>query len=211
MWKLACYYNPLGDSSDRQMPTAKPMVNPLTNSGGCGSKLGMCRAERAEQGTQIVELAVVLPFLVLFAAIVIEGVGLVRAQQIMTNAARESARMAILPQNDPVLTSNHNMLQQIAICYAASNKLILTTTLPAACSSLAAANNCTSTTTPVTITPSPSNPTPIWITRSGQASMAVSRVQITCGYKLRFLPNLPWFNISASVPLSVTVEMRNVS
>jgi len=211
MWKLACYYNPLGDSSDRQMPTAKPMVNPLTNSGGCGSKLGMCRAERAEQGTQIVELAVVLPFLVLFAAILIEGVGLVRAQQIMTNAARESARMAILPQNDPVLTSNHNMLQQIAICYAASNKLILTTTLPAACSSLAAANNCTSTTTPVTITPSPSNPTPILITRSGQASMAVSRVQITCGYKLRFLPNLPWFNISASVPLSVTVEMRNVS
>lgn len=179
---------------------------------GYACSVRMYMKHTREKGTQIVELAVVLPVLVLFTLIVLEGIGLVRAHQIITNAARESARMALLPENNPTLSSNYAMLQGVAICYAARNKLILTSTLPSQCSAFAGTNNCTAITTPVVITPNPSGtPAPTYISRSGQGGMSMARVQVTCGYKLRYLPRLPWFNISTVVPLTTTVETRMVN
>ncbi len=43
---------------------------------------------RAERGTQIAELAVVLPLLAFLAFIVSEGAGVVRTHQVINNAAR---------------------------------------------------------------------------------------------------------------------------
>jgi len=54
---------------------------------------------RRQRGSQIVELAVVLPLLVFLTLVIIEGAGLLRAHQVIVNAARETASAAILKEN----------------------------------------------------------------------------------------------------------------
>jgi Flp pilus assembly protein TadG len=57
------------------------------------------KSNRREKGTQIAELAIVLPLLAMLALIVSEGAGLVRAHAVINNAAREGARLSIDPAN----------------------------------------------------------------------------------------------------------------
>ncbi len=52
-----------------------------------------------EKGTQIAELAIVLPLLMFLALVVSEGAGLIRAHAVINNAAREGARLSIDPAN----------------------------------------------------------------------------------------------------------------
>ena len=52
-----------------------------------------------ERGAIIIELALIMPFLVVLFAIIIDLGLLVREHQIMQNAAREGARFSSLPQN----------------------------------------------------------------------------------------------------------------
>jgi Flp pilus assembly protein TadG len=80
----------------------------------------------AEQGTALVELAIVLPFLVtLFLAAVDLGVVL-REHQILQNAAREGARFSALPRNwvSPVNpTATLDSVQQRVVDYLAQENI----------------------------------------------------------------------------------------
>jgi Flp pilus assembly protein TadG len=53
----------------------------------------------SQKGTQIAELAIVLPLLIFLTLVVSEGAGLVRAHAVINNAAREGARLSIDPAN----------------------------------------------------------------------------------------------------------------
>lgn len=55
--------------------------------------------QHREKGTQLLELAIVLPVLCLIFFIVAEGADFVRVHVVLNNAAREGARLASQPEN----------------------------------------------------------------------------------------------------------------
>ncbi|HUR33697.1 MAG TPA: TadE family protein [Vicinamibacterales bacterium] len=56
---------------------------------------------RAERGTALLEMAMTLPLLLLVSVAIFELGRAYQTQQILTNAAREGARMAVLPDASP--------------------------------------------------------------------------------------------------------------
>ncbi|MGH9557263.1 MAG: TadE/TadG family type IV pilus assembly protein, partial [Terriglobales bacterium] len=62
-------------------------------------KRGRAQQRRGERGTQVAELAMVLPLLLFLGLAVTEGEGFVRAHQMLNNAAREGAKFSSLPEN----------------------------------------------------------------------------------------------------------------
>lgn len=79
---------------------------------------------RQQQGQELVELAVTLPFFVLLLLIVGQVAAAVSAQQILSNAVREGARLAVVPGE-----SGHVVdVQQRVVGYAASNGIALPAT-----------------------------------------------------------------------------------
>jgi Flp pilus assembly protein TadG len=151
---------------------------------------------RPQRGTQIVELAILLPLLVFLTLLISEGVGIVHAHQVMTNAARESARMAILPENATMIPPNSG-LQDAASCYMARNN-VFPPSIPTSCSSIGPRTaNCNTNGYSVTIT------SPVLVPNGGTNAEAV-RVSITCGYRLKYFRLRP-FNISPTIPLSTSV------
>jgi|SRR5581483_11483343 len=57
------------------------------------------KGPRNQRGTQIVELALVLPLLAFLALVVTEGADFVRVHTVLNNAAREGARLSSLEEN----------------------------------------------------------------------------------------------------------------
>jgi Flp pilus assembly protein TadG len=57
------------------------------------------KGPRNQRGTQIVEMAIVLPLLALLALMVTEGADFVRVHTVLNNAAREGARLSSLQEN----------------------------------------------------------------------------------------------------------------
>ena len=55
---------------------------------------------RTERGTALVEAAIIIPILLLIAAGIFEFGRAFQTWQVLTNAAREGARMSVLPQGD---------------------------------------------------------------------------------------------------------------
>src|SRR5438093_7521582 len=55
---------------------------------------------KSERGTQLLELAIVLPLLLFLAMLVSEGSDFIRVHQILNNAAREGAKFSSMPEND---------------------------------------------------------------------------------------------------------------
>lgn len=55
---------------------------------------------RGQRGTQLLELALILPLLVLLVFIVLEGGELARVHTVLNNAGREGARLAVQPRNE---------------------------------------------------------------------------------------------------------------
>jgi len=55
--------------------------------------------KNSEAGTQIVEMAIVLPLLCLLVFFVVSGSDLVRAHNVLNNAAREGARLIVQEEN----------------------------------------------------------------------------------------------------------------
>src|ERR1051326_3208289 len=137
-----------------------------------------------ERGTQIVELAAVLPLLVFLALAVSEGAGMIRAHQILNNAAREAARLSTLKEN----AGNITFLQDTATCYLIRNGIDPPSgQIPSSCPVTVTTPTCTS--YGVTINQTLLIP-------NGSVSMPVSKVMVTCAYKLHFLPQLPWFGVA---------------
>jgi Flp pilus assembly protein TadG len=81
-------------------------------------KLTSPHKRKREHGTQLLELAVAMPLLLLFAMIVIEAASFVRAHQVINNAAREGARIATMPDGKDYLdtASQTNVLGVQTAC-----------------------------------------------------------------------------------------------
>ena len=152
---------------------------------------------RRERGTQVVELAMVLPLLIFLAMAVSEGAGMIRAHQVLNNAAREAARLSVLKQNSGQIT----FLQDTATCYAIRNGLRPPAgQVPANCPASNTVSACTSYGV---------NVNQAVLIPNGAVSMPASQVVVTCGYRLNFMPRLPWFSVSNIVNLKGQAEFRN--
>jgi len=155
---------------------------------------------RNEKGTQIAELAVVLPLVVFLALIAGEGVGIVRAHQVIVNAAREGARIAVLEESKALVEdSTKTFIKDMATCYMVRNGLTPTASLPSSCSSGVDVSHLNCETYSATVDTS--------VSFNG-GSMPGLKVQVTCGYRLSYLPNLSWFGVPSTVPLGASVVWR---
>src|SRR5512132_474746 len=78
-----------------------------------------------ERGTATVEFALLLPVIVVLALIVSEGAAVIRTHQVLNNAAREAARVAIIPESQPVNGVMDSAviaaIQNEAVTYAVNN------------------------------------------------------------------------------------------
>lgn len=115
-----------------------------------------------ERGTALVELAVLLPFLLLLSLVLMEGGAMIRTHIIINNAAREGARFA--SQISDMTTAD---VQQVVANYAAMSGVTIA---------------------PGEVNFIPEDPVPgpdgTW--------MEASRVTVQHPYTLNYLPNLPW-------------------
>lgn len=153
--------------------------------------------KKREGGTQVVELALVLPLLLFLALAVSEGAGMIRAHQVLNNAAREAARLSVFQQN----AGNLSFLQDTATCYLIRNGMRPPAVqIPSQCPARAATPTCTSYTV---------NVNQAVLINNGGVFIPASQVTVTCGYRLNFLPRLPWFGVNNVVNLFGQAEFRN--
>jgi Flp pilus assembly protein TadG len=167
---------------------------------------------RKQRGTQIAEFALVLPLLAFLALLVTEGSGLVRMHQLLNNIAREGARLAAQPENQPTSDRSADIVSAMQ-AYALNNNLSLPTLTETS------ANNTTF--TYVWSGNATGNPT--WACRSmtitinqgltvvtGEGlTLSTSQVTVVCGYALQYLPRLPFFTVSGLINLRGAAEFRN--
>jgi Flp pilus assembly protein TadG len=132
-----------------------------------------------ERGTMLAELAMVTPLLILILMPVLEGSRVIRTHQVLNNAAREGARLAVLPENRG---STGDIVTQV-INYANQNGVTLT-----------AAN--------ITINQNAVIP-------NGGVSIPASIVTVTYTYTPSFLGALAFVGLPTSFPLSTQAEFRN--
>lgn len=79
--------------------------------------------QRRERGTQIAELAISLPLLMFIVLALVDGGAMVRAHQLINNAAREGARLSAQPENIGATSAVQNAVVQ----YCANNGLTIST------------------------------------------------------------------------------------
>jgi Flp pilus assembly protein TadG len=135
-----------------------------------------------EAGTQIAELALMTPFLLLLVLGIIEGAAMIRTHQVLNNAAREGARL-----------SSDNACNGSAACVAAIQQAV---------AQYGADNGISITAAQVQVDQSK-----IVMQPSGIAIHA-SQVTVTMAYPLPLLSKLP-FGIAATIPIAGTAEFRN--
>lgn len=153
--------------------------------------------DTCERGTAIAELALVMPLLLFLALAVSEGAGMIRAHQVLNNAAREAARLSVFQEN----LGNIAFLQNTATCYATRNGLAPPAAqIPGSCPASGAVAKCTSYAV---------NVNQAVLIPNGGVFIPASQVTVTCGYKLNFLPRLPWFGVNNVVNLRGGAEFRN--
>ena len=139
------------------------------------------RSLRSEQGAELVEFAVVLPLL-LFVILGIAEFGFIfQRYEVVTNAAREGARMAVLPGY-----TNADVIARVRT-YVTQGRVTTTVTNP----NIAITN--------VTI--------PVG---AGLPPINAKRVVVTYTHTYTFLPNIgAWFGATyTTIPLTAVAEMR---
>ena len=142
------------------------------------------RSWSRERGTQIAEMAVVLPLLVFLTLVVVEGAAFVRVHQVLNNAAREGARLSVLLENKGATAEIANVVRQYALDNGATTSL----------------NDPNLT---VTIDQSRT------ITTCSGVNINASRVTVTYPYQLKYLPNVPFFSVTSTINLQGSAEFRN--
>ncbi len=164
--------------------------------------------KRAARGTQVAELAIVLPLLLFLSLAVSEGAYMIRVHQVLNNAAREGARLAVEQQNyDPVnpLTdctapkgSKQATLCQAIISYAQNNGI----------SAGSGFNRCNGapSTNGLNISVNQNYLIPA---TGGGLNVPGTQVLVQCPYNLAFLPRLPTFGITGTVTLKGNVVFRD--
>jgi Flp pilus assembly protein TadG len=169
--------------------------------------------QRKQRGTQIAEFALVLPLLAFLALLVTEGSGLVRMHQALNNIAREGARLAAQPENQPTSDRSADMVAAMK-AYAANNSVVFPTLTETS------ANN----TTYVYVWSGTATGSPTWacsnlsitieqgrnvVTGAG-FTFEASQVTVACGYALQYLPKLPFFTVSGVINLRGAAQFRNM-
>jgi len=140
----------------------------------------MRRIRTRERGTVMVELALLLPLLVLIVMLVLEGSRLVRTHQVLNNAAREGARLSVNQEN----FGNTADIASEVVTYAAQNGVAINT------------GN-------VTVNQAATIPTPSGI------SMSASMVTVNYTYTMNYLSVFAWLGVPSSFPLQGSAEFRN--
>lgn len=141
----------------------------------------MRRTKRSpQQGTVLMEFAILLPMLVLIVMLVLEGSRLVRTHQVLNNAAREGARLSVQPENQ----GNTGDIINEVVTYANQNGVPLT-----------AAS--------VTINQSVLIPTPSGV------SIEASQVTVSYAYTLNYLSVFTWLGVPSTYSLQGAAEFRN--
>ena len=141
----------------------------------------LLRRCRGEEAAQLVEFALVLPMLLLVVLGIAEFGFIFQRYEVVTNAAREGARMAVLPGY-----STADVDARVRV-YVKEGRVPTTTTNPAVA------------VIDVTI--------PVG---GGLAPINAKRVTVTYTHSYNFLPKLAaWFGTSyTTVPLKAVAEMR---
>lgn len=133
-----------------------------------------------EQGAMLMELALLLPLLILIVMLVLEGSHLVRTHQVLNNAAREGVRLSVQPENQG---STGDIANEV-VTYASENGVSITT------------GN-------VTVNQAASIPT------SSGVSMSASVVTVSFAYKVNYLSVFSWLGVPSTYQLQGAAEFRN--
>jgi hypothetical protein len=156
----------------------------------------------------VAELAIVLPLLLFLSLAVSEGAYMIRVHQVLNNAAREGARLAVEENNydaanpltncaAPVGSTQASLCQSI-ISYAQNNGI----------SAGSGFNRCNgapaSSGLNITI-----NQRYLISGTGGGLNLNGTQVQVVCPYSLVFLPRVPSFGISGTVTLTGNVVFRD--
>jgi Flp pilus assembly protein TadG len=132
------------------------------------------KTRNGEGGTQLLELALVLPLLLFLAMLVTEGADFIRVHQVLNNAAREGAKFSSMPEN------NCNTVPDPATCLTA---------IKAAVVNYADNNHVTITTANVVV-----DQQAAWVVPPGTtAGFWVSQVTVTYSYPIIYLKIAPGF------------------
>jgi Flp pilus assembly protein TadG len=141
-----------------------------------------------ERGSQVVELAVALPLLMFLAFLVSEVAALVRVHQVINNAAREGARVAVL--------DNANSANPTPVATAAVTAYV-NTYVPAAC----APGSLTTTVDPN-----------VTMMTAGGRTLTATKVTVNCNYQWVTFKGSTfwWLTIPATIPLKGTATFQNL-
>lgn len=164
-----------------------------------------------ERGVQIAEFAVVLPVIILLALLVAEGAHLFRVYQVMANAAREGARLSMLPQDHylAVNQSSNAHLTNPQTCAFSGGSTASAHPVCAGVARYAQNNNiggsgpiqCSTLTVTVDQTYAPA---------SDSGNPHYSQVRVICAYRLRYLPRLPFYSIAGPVSIRRSATFANL-
>ena len=133
-----------------------------------------------EKGSVLMELALVLPLLILIVMLVLEGSKLVRTHQVLNNAAREGARLSVQPENQGVTAD----ITTEVVNYASQNGVPL------------AAGD-------VTINQS------ALIAMPSGVSISASQVTVTHSYTMSYLSVFTFLGVPGTYTLRGSAEFRN--
>lgn len=134
-----------------------------------------------DRGTQLAELAIVTPMLLLIALLLIEGGKIARIHQVLNNAAREGVRLSSLPEHK-------NLTADIA------NRVV----------GYAAANGVSITAADVTVEQDLTIPMPNGVNTSA------SRVAVSYTYTSTYAAAFSWLGVPTQYPLSTRAQFRNL-
>jgi Flp pilus assembly protein TadG len=148
----------------------------------------MLRASFGEDGAQLIEFALVLPLLLLVVLGIAEFAFLFQRYEVITNAAREGARMAVLPgYSTPI---GQGTVSARVLAYVAAGRVPVTAGTP---------GNPVVTVTDNTI-----------VVGGGLPPVNVKRCTVTYTHTYMFLGTIAalFGNSYTSVPLTAVAEMR---
>ena len=168
-----------------------------------------------QTGSQIVELALVLPLLLFLCLAAIEGGSMLRVHQLLNNAAREGTRMAVT-QDIAMSANRDSIIQTVVSSYLANNNALPASGAPftlGQCSSWNASTNVV-TTWPFQVggTLPASGAITGSLTLAGGQSVDtfMARVTVSCTYKFFFVPTLPSLSLQPSVIVTGQTTMMNL-
>ena len=138
------------------------------------------RVRNRQRGTALVELAVVLPLLLLLSLMVMEGGAMIRTHIVLNNAAREGARFSTLEEN----ANKVDEIKQVVVSYAGMNGVTI--------SAAEVAVNQT------VVVPGPNG-----------VFMTASEVTVQHPYTMNYVPKLPGAQVSEITVLFGRAVFRN--